>query len=71
MLERNNVWEYGEGLLQACISSFNHNYQHFQKGTKRMLGVVASSSGKPTSPFPRFNIAATKTLTPLTLCKFS
>ncbi len=22
MLKRNNVWEYGEGLLQACISSF-------------------------------------------------
>ena len=21
MLKRNNVWEYGEGLLQACISS--------------------------------------------------
>ncbi len=21
MLERNNVWEYGEGLMQACISS--------------------------------------------------
>ena len=21
MLERNNVWEYGEGSLQACISS--------------------------------------------------
>ncbi len=21
MLKRNNVWEYGEGMLQACISS--------------------------------------------------
>ena len=23
MLKRNNVWEYGEGLLQACISSID------------------------------------------------
>ncbi len=24
MLKRNNVWEYGEGLLQARISSIIH-----------------------------------------------
>ena len=27
MLKRNNVWEYGEGLLQACISS-TYNKRH-------------------------------------------
>ncbi len=40
MLERNNVWEYGEGLLQACISSTRGKRQHsgFKSGCHRRVG---------------------------------